>query len=221
MKYNPIKKANFSICEKETLFTAHSALILTALKLEDDLKDKDLTFLKGLFIRPLYKHFIKKVNRLSISEKYSSLIQGIKEKLDALSSLEESKSGDIDLLCEIFGDILYDFATFELEGEKKKIAGEIATSIGRYIYLADATDDLERDEKNNSYNPLIIKYGSVESVKENFNELDVAISMYAKRALLAFNLLSSSEYTRILENILSLGLGREFYRIMTKNGDKK
>lgn len=220
-KYNPLKKCAYSICEKETLYTAESALILTTLKLEDDISDKDVNFFKRLGARVLHGYLSAKTKKLiHKKEDYCRLINKLREKLIALRELEDSNSTELDLACSIFGDIMAEITAFGLDGSSAIIAGEIGSSVGRYIYLADAIDDYKKDEKSGSYNPLLALYGSSKGVKDNLQEIDVAISMFAKRAVLAAELICENEYTRIINNVVSHGIGAEAYRIMTNNGGK-
>ena len=217
-KYNPFKKCVYSIGENQTVITARLALILTALKAEDDLKDSDVPFFKKLIARLLFSHLNRHIKKL---DEYTSLIACIKQKLNALSHLEKENSSDIDRACEIFGELMAEITAFGFEDSKTAIAREIGSSIGRYIYLIDAIDDVEKDSKSHSYNPLISKFGSLEETREQFNTLDVSLSAYVSRAMLAINLIPDGEYTRIINNILTMGLGKNAYKIMTENGDKK
>ncbi len=220
-KYNPLKKCAFSVCENETLYTARSALILTTLKLEDDINDKDTTFIKKLIIKPLYIYLSRKMKKLIKSNnEFKALISNVRTKLAELSELEKNQSTELDKACELFGDIMSEITSFSIAEDKTPIAKEIGSSIGRYIYLLDAADDLEKDRKSGAYNPLIARYGSCKEAQDNFNEIDIALSMYTKRAVLAFNLLEENAYTRIINNTLNLGLGAEAYKIMSRNGDK-
>lgn len=220
-KYNPLKKCVYCICDQQALYTSRSALILTALKLEDDIKDKDTPLYKKLIAKPLYWHFSACIKKLTKgNEEYGELINKVRSSLERLSALENEGSAEIDLACEIFGNLMSDIASFGLESRQKAIAEEIGSAVGRYIYLADAIDDVDRDAKSHAYNPLIAKYGSVTAIKEQYHELDVALAMFAQRALLAINLMDECEYTRIIDNIIRLGLGAEAYKIMTRNGDK-
>ncbi len=220
-KYNPFKKCAFCVCEKETLFTAHAALILTSLKLEDDIKDKDIPLHKSILLKPFYAHLSRRLKKLLSKEhEYKALTDSIRIKLDELTELERANSNCIDRECEIFGEIMADITSFSLNGSARSIASEIGLAIGRYIYLIDAIDDVKKDEKSSSYNPLLTLYGSTSYVKEHYNDLDITLSMYAKQAALAANLLEECDYSRIIENTITLGLGAVSYKIMTENGDK-
>lgn len=220
-KYNPLKKCAFAICNKETLYTAQSSLILTTLKIEDDINDKDTPWYKRISEKIFYCYLRSKTQKLLKSEPHMKrLIESIRDGLKQLASLESSESANLDEACEIFGNIMSEIASFELQGNEKVIGEEIGSAIGRYIYLVDAIDDLKRDSKSGAYNPIIAKYGSYTEAKNKICELDIALAMFAKRAMLAIELLQECEYTRIIKNIISMGLGAEAYKIMTGNGDK-
>lgn len=216
-KYNPFKSVMYAINPESSLFAARLALILTALNLEDDLKDKDTSIFKKIFTYPLSFYFKKKLKK---NGEYSDLVNNIRFKLSQMSLLEKEKCSDIDKMCELFGDIMSESLSFSLASKEEKIARQIGSSIGKFIYLTDAIDDAKSDEKKHSYNPLIEKYGSYKDIYKNINEIDIVLSMYTKDALLAFNLLEKNEYTSIINNVLTLGLGKESYRIMTKMGEK-
>lgn len=219
--YNPFKRVTYCIPSQSAVFTSEVSLMLVYLKLCDDIKDKDTKFFKKILLLPLRKHFSVKVKRLlKTNSKYVELYSYVEEKIYEISSLEATEASDIDVLCEAFGDIMARVLSFSLEGGDKITAKAIGSSIGRFIYLIDAIDDVENDAKSGAFNPLIKKYGDVKAVKENVKALDASLSMYTKNAVLAFNLLDEGEYTSIINNILTLGLGKESYRIMTKNGEK-
>lgn len=220
-KYNPLKKVLYSIPNESALFSARCALVLTALNIKDDLTDCDTPFLKKVILAPFYLYLTAKVKRLlSNAPEYKSYIEKVEGSLFKLNSLEKGRCSEIDRFCEAFGDIMADTLSFGLEGNELILAKEIGASVGRYIYLIDAIDDAERDEKKHSFNPLLEVYGSAKAVKESARSLDVALSLHARDALLSFNLTENGEYSSIITNVLSLGLGKESYRIITKNGEK-
>lgn len=221
-KYNPIKKCSFSTSENETLYTARCALILTVLKLEDDITDKDTPVYKRLLQRALHHHYSKKCRKLLCEhQELCGMYDSVKDSLNKLNELENERSSNIDRVCEIFGEAMRHMLCYGLEGNALTIAEEIGSCVGKYIYMMDAIDDLKKNEKSGAYNPILVRYGSLEEAFKHIEDLDVAVGMYAQRALLAFNLLDECEYSRIIENVLSSGMGAEAYRIMTKNGDKK
>ena len=74
--------------------------------------------------------------------------------------------------------------------------------VGRWIYLADARDDLEEDRNTGSYNPLLLRFDGVCD--------DALLSTTMKHSLnmacSALSVLDLGSRAGILENILYLGL---------------
>lgn len=216
-KYNPFKKVSYCTPMESALFSGRTALLLTYLNILDDINDKDTNIFKKISLFPLGIYFKIKVNSLiKKCPEYFDIFNTVKSKLSTMQRLEKEKSSDIDRMCELFGDIMSYILSYGLDTKKRTIAHEIGSNIGRYIYLADAIDDVEKDKKRNAYNPLIEKYG----VEIDKKALDIALAMYTENSLLAFNLLEYSDFSSIINNILKLGLGKESYRIFTKNGEK-
>jgi hypothetical protein len=114
-----------------------------------------------------------------------------------LARLEREKCPSIDRPADAFASLLRDAAPGE-----DRVVEEILYHVGRWIYLADARDDLEQDRQEGAYNPLLLRYGSQmddESLKDTMtHSLELAQA--------AFQLGSFGERTPILENILYLGL---------------
>ncbi len=219
-RYNPLKKVSYSIPEESALFSARSALVLTSLNIKDDLSDRDTPLIKKVALFPFYLYLSSKVKRLlMVAPEYKDYLEKIKGALSKITSLEREKNSEIDRFCEAFGEMMADTLSFGLVGKEYLIAREIGASVGRYIYLIDAIDDAERDEKAHAFNPLLEAYGSAKSVKENARTLDLTLALHTKDALISFNLAENGEYSSIITNVLSLGLGKESYRIMTKNGE--
>jgi len=75
--------------------------------------------------------------------------------------LEERKCGSTDEAAEPFANMLSQLLAAGYGGEDKsvpRILGWIGYNLGKWIYLIDAFDDIEKDIKSKSYNPLLIQY---------------------------------------------------------------
>ena len=88
---------------------------------------------------------------------YTDLFSLVGDKLTALSELEVNKCGDIDKVADTFASLLGElFASHHLLDEQtKRILYKMGYSLGRFIYILDAYDDLEEDKKKKRYNPFI------------------------------------------------------------------
>lgn len=88
--------------------------------------------------------------------------------------------------------------------------------LGKFIYLMDAFDDLEKDQKKNNYNPLIklSKRKDFEAYIEN------TLVMMMAECSKSFELLPIIQYTDILRNILYSGVWTK-YNIIKKQKEHK
>lgn len=148
--YNPLKRANhLSHCDSID-YTACVAGVLSYYKIKDDIADsKGLGKLKYLLLLPFFSHIRKKALKHNVPD------LEIKDMLDRLSDLEKQKLPSPDATSEIFGELLGLVASYGVEDLEKYALTEIFTSIGKWIYIIDAVDDLYDDIKKGSYNPFI------------------------------------------------------------------
>jgi len=133
--------------------------------------------------------------------------------LKDLRTLEKNKCDSVDEAAEPFASLMRElFECGHIKDEStRKTLGWMGYNLGRWIYLIDAFDDLSKDIKHKSYNPILCQYDfngeDVESFKErvrkalNFN-LTYSLSEIEK----AYSLLDIEKNKGILDNILYSGL---------------
>lgn len=213
---HPMKKRSHIDSCPPLAFCARAALLLTYEKLKDDQKDPDTPFFKRLLLYPyhaLLKHDRKKL--LKRCPEFKPLADSFGEKLRQMRQLEETQCQDVDVLCRLFGELMGELTSFGLEGKGAVVCYEIGDFTGRLIYLADACDDLENDEKTGAFNPLLLCYHSAENARSRFLDLDLVFSLYASRLDAALGLFSSQrEYKSIAQNIISRGIGALSRRVL-------
>ena len=179
-------------------------ILLTAEKLEDDIKDEAKTIAKVakfLLAKP-----IKKAKRLQplmwkiIHETYEELRE--LEKRDA--SLEEIE--------ECFARLMSDVATkcFGLDDEKKIEYLKVAS---KWLYFIDAVDDLDKDLKEGTFNPLK-GFGSFGELK-NHNYL--YISEHIRGMYQTIKREEETELgTAVLSRVLFSGIPSSTVSVLTK-----
>jgi hypothetical protein len=75
--------------------------------------------------------------------------------------LEEQKCSSMDEAAEPFANMLSQLLAAGYNGEDQslsRILGWIGYNLGKWIYIIDAYDDMEKDIKSGSYNPLLQQY---------------------------------------------------------------
>ena len=142
-----------------------------------------------------------------LSERYPDVAEVISSELTHLSALEKEKSGSIDAAGDAFAGIMAKVfasdAVRETVGETgARVLGELGRNLGRWIYLADALDDCEKDQKSGSYNPFIYREKGTEGAE---NVLYTCLTELAK----SYELLDVKKHKGVLDNIIYMGLGRK------------
>lgn len=147
---HPIKKRKCVHNDKAVDYASAMGVMLDYLKLADDWHDEHS--IKALFgillLLPGYRR---------VKKNYRAQSELIKKQLDILSRLEEANCDSIDEAADAFAKILEGLFTpdfIENENRRRTLAW-FGYNLGRWIYIADAFHDIEKDKKNHSYNPLI------------------------------------------------------------------
>jgi len=176
--------------------TADASVILTYWKLRDSIADESgikklCSRLLSLMLRPSYK------KAAACLPEFASATQ---EHLSRLSSLEQENCTSIDRTADAFACLLRDASKFD--NARGRILEQILYHVGRWIYLADARDDLSKDAEKGNYNPIFLRYGP----EGNDTALMDTMTHSLEMAAAALQLGDFGCRMPILENILYLGL---------------
>lgn len=114
----------------------------------DDVRDK-----KG-FRRIGARVLLASAKRMRKKASLPELDCKIGELLAVLDGEEKSTDATPDSCAAVFGELLGQVFAYGYEGERRLIAYEIGYHTGKWIYLTDAADDLERDRRRGEFNPL-------------------------------------------------------------------
>jgi len=209
LKTRPIMEDNPALS-----YCAAVAAVLTKAKVEDDICDSK--GLKKLSCRLLLSPASAMAKR---ALKYDPALpcEKIESALLRLSSLERECCPSLDTVADCFGAVLSAVFSHGLSGGDATVAAALGRSIGRIIYVLDAADDREEDEKQKSYNPL-----NLESVPDA--ALLTAVNLELSRAVSTCDLIDfegAPEIRFLIYNILCEGIPREAQRIFDKNKKEK
>lgn len=187
---HPFKKRSF-VNNPSLDYCAHMSIILTYLKLYDDwIDDKSL---KALFAMFFYYFPLRKLRK-----KYSKSYNLMKDKLNELAQLERENCSDIDNVADCFAQIMKElFSPNFVDENNRRILGWVGYNIGRWIYILDAFDDLEKDRKKGNYNPLLLSAN---------DHLEESLTFTLENAASSFELLDIKINSEILKNIIYDGL---------------
>lgn len=202
---HPLKKRNYMKHNPSLSYCAGAAALLNYHKIADDLSDeKGFKKLRAMLVYPFVRHARKKALRAGLSE----LDEKISEGLRQLSELESSELVSVDAPAELFGDILAHIISFGLDGSDARIAFTLGKTVGKWIYISDALDDLEEDAEKGRYNPFFLLYGKKLPDERQREDIRSALKMTLYDAEAAIDLMSfeNDDIKNIVLNILYLGL---------------
>ena len=207
------------VCADESYSFVCSAFgLLTYGKLLDDIKDeKGFSRFSKKLVRPIFAHIARK------SDNFDGLKDIVTAGLYATDIAESHNCDSLDRAADGFAVMMKKIASYGLDGEKKLISESCGYHIGRFIYIADALDDIKDDEKSGNYNPLLKKYTSSDEALSHLAEIEEtlfdSLNAFSNHyALLAANPLNAND--RLIFNIVELGGRNAVRRIIeriTKN----
>jgi len=214
-RFNPLKKCNY-IDEDEILRTAAGlSVIMFYYKLLDEIADSGFFKRSGLkLLLPFAKLKFQKAVK-----KYSYFNDIIKLSVEKQAQTESENSPSVDLACDASAKALGEIFSYDIPTElQRKNAYRVGYCIGRYVYLADAFDDIEKDLKSGSYNVFVNKYslnsGSID--KETLDGINGSIRMSVAEADAALEALEKNCYSTILKNIVFDGTEVQLQRLNDK-----
>lgn len=184
-----------------TEYAADMNLILSYYACLDDWNDE-----KKLHKLMLARLLRKRSQEAGINYGHKAAV--IKDRLDKLHAAEKSDSSDIDLVAGYFGDIMAElFAIYEDEWEEP--LRHMGFYLGKFVYIMDAYDDLEKDQKSGSFNPL-----KKMADRPDFDDCcQQILTMMISRCCEAFELLPCVENLPILRNILYSGVWTRYNNV--------
>ena len=223
---HPFKKRLYiKDCEPLRYSAAMSALLLEG-KVADDIADEaGIKRIRGLMARPAVRGMLNRAKK-KVSEVNAETEAEIHGSLGRLSSLEEAKCDSIDACAEEFGALTAEVFSAGLPEREARICREIGRGIGRFIYVADAADDLAEDVKKGRFNPIAALYG--DGATENIDGkikisrpvsemINTALRLDLERCAAAAELLCDGahpELAEVVRNVIYLGLPEVLRRIM-------
>ena len=201
---NPLKK-KMRIVNEITEYAASMNILLSYYKLEDNLYDDN--GIKDKLAYELYKGKLKKAY-----EKYPQKAEYIKQQLGNLRELEKQASKSIDKVSNTFGNLMGEIFVYKKDEYEQNLRN-IGFNLGKYIYILDAYEDLEEDNKKGRYNPFIDYIDKKEELK---NKVDRLISMSLGMATKNIEQLNLEFNKSIIDNIIYSGVYLRYKSILEK-----
>jgi len=214
---NPFKK-KIIVRSEQAEYAAAINVMLGYAKIDDTAIDD-----KKLYARILSLLY-RRVNGKA-AKSHDKLAAQFAGRLSNLHMLEKQGCQDIDavsnefaeLLAAVFADAPFDF----IDEAAKRTLWHLGYNLGRWIYIADAVSDIEKDHKTKSYNVYLQReFNDVAALRETIKEeAAFNLNMSLAQAVKAYELLNIKRDKPLLDNIMYLGLAKKTEDVLKGDTD--
>jgi len=212
--YNPVKR-KIRVVNNSTDYISDLNIYLVYKKLIDDYVDEKnvISFFGSLALKKAGKKAGKRIGGLK---------KIIDVNLNKLYKNEQKKCSDSEQMANIYGNIIKEICSYKFLNDKNLfiISSHIGYNIGKWVYLIDAFDDLEKDLKNKSYNPYLLEYNYNNdmdiltfktSIKDSIRK---KLYLILDEAVKAYELIEENKFSPIIYNILLEGIFNKTNEVM-------
>lgn len=208
-RLHPTKKRFFH--ESEVMqYAASMNIVLSYYKLLDDYQDDHKTSRKKIANR--FEPVVKRV-----CEEYPRQTQAIDDFVRDLSDAEYRQEDNLTVLSALSGDMLGELFCYKEEDVWNESLRSMGYYLGKFIYLLDAYDDMEKDRKNHNFNPMLRAIDKDPSYDAFCRQ--VLVSLIAE-CTKEFERLPILKNASILRNILYSGIWTKYDMIQARRDHK-
>ena len=208
-RLHPTKKRFFH--ESEVMqYAASMNIVLSYYKLLDDYQDDHKTSRKKIANR--FEPIVKRV-----CEEYPRQTQAIEDFVRDLSDAEYRQEDNLTVLSALSGDMLGELFCYKEEDVWNESLRSMGYYLGKFIYLLDAYDDMEKDRKNHNFNPMLRAIDKDPSYDAFCRQ--VLVSLIAE-CTKEFERLPILKNASILRNILYSGIWTKYDMIQARRDHK-
>lgn len=208
-------------------FTSAVAATLAWAKNKDDLADEHgAAKIKPILVNPLVGYISRR------GKKYlpDNAAEETLKCLTVLAELESAGCTSADEAADAFGETLGYFFSLDLDEDRSCIAREIGYSVGKFIYMCDAADDMEDDIRKGRYNPLYLGWGELALDKESgkmsslvresvMTSAPIELERLGEAVERISDIAPDHEMLPIVRNTVYLGLPHAMRRILYREED--
>lgn len=145
----------------------------------------------------------------------------MKQSFSRLNKLEKEKCDSIDMVADTFASLMRDVTKCFVKTDD--VIDTFTYNLGRLVYLLDAVDDVEKDQKKGRYNPLLLNYGECTKKQDylvkNADELSFLLNSAYNKMVGSYNAMNIVRYEGVLSNTVYLGIKMQMERLL--KGEEK
>ena len=215
---SPLIKKNYCAPTAALRDCAGYSVILSWWKLKDAIKDEGFfKKTRAWFFSILTRRAYKKAAR-----KYPAYAKVVGEKLEKLAELEKENSASLDQAADQFAVLTDALAESETDKARRRTLEQLLYHTGRFIYILDATDDIEEDVRNGRYNPAAGRFNVTDGVLDDLSKKAIEITMRHSINMIgtAYELLPENVWSPVTRNIIYLGMPEVLRRVLDGTWNK-
>lgn len=205
---NPLKKCRFCSFSDRTLEGAAAFSVISFYyKMCDTIADEGvLKSLAARMIRLFFKRSKKKA-----AERFPEYDKIVSSMTESQFEAENTEGCSVDRAADSTAKMLSELMqTFAVKEEDKRIFSDFGYYLGRWIYIIDAADDLEKDSRSHSFNPIKDKFKNKEKVSLDDKELQIycggLLNQCCAHINKAYEQMQIRRFKPITDNVIYKGL---------------
>lgn len=204
-------KKKIARINEATTYAAEMNVILAYHNLEDDWRD-DRAYAKRAISQIIKKDYLR------IVKKYPRQAAALEHYMHKMIEYERTKETNLDLIAGLTGEMLGEVFAWKEDvwAEELRCLGFY---MGKFIYLMDAYEDLDKDEKNKSYNPFLALKKENRKDFETISKL-ILTSMMSECSK-SFERLPILLHADIIRNILYSGVWSKYEYLQMKKKKRR
>jgi hypothetical protein len=214
--FHPLEKRLVLIENSPLEYAAFCNVILTYYKLLDNTYDDNSKLSK--VYSSILNIYLKKS-----PEKYKTNAAYIGNSLKELNSVEKNPAGkSLDELSHHFADLTgFILSSYSGEATNNEALYWLGYNLGKWIYIIDAFDDLEKDIKNEKFNALNSVYNTDNKTYEELlsfitDRIDFTLVSCAQSCLEFLSKLPITKNYELIHNILQFGLMEKMDKVFKR-----
>ncbi len=217
---NPLQKETL-IAPNDAIDAAAAALLMTSrYKLQDDIGDE--RFFKRIaafFVNVLTARAYRRAKNC-----YPELDRTVAQCIAAQNAFEHSGNSNIDAACDATARGLQAvFTPMADNAITRRILQRLGYLLGRFVYLADAADDLADDIKYKRYNIFALRdrLHAGDDLSASLAEAKAQLRLTIGEIELCYRLLEPQHFSAVLDNIIYEGLPAAAARVGAADKGKR
>ncbi|MGE5613665.1 MAG: DUF5685 family protein [Bacillota bacterium] len=211
---HPVHKRHMAVDSGIIDYASDINVLMAYYNLEDKKRDNGSVASSAAMV--FFKRAYEKIKK-----RYPEKVQTMEERLNDLVKLEKRKCASMDEAAEPFAKLMEEVVAYEplCTGKNERVLRWIGYNLGKWIYLLDAYDDIEKDIAGGKYNPLVyqFKYGGedIAGFKEKIRgKAEFNLTYSLNEISRGFELLDVKMNKGILQNIIYIGMLRKTENIL-------